>query len=125
MLTGRCLCGGVRYEIDGEIGSVVCCHCSQCRRANGTAFATNASVRAEHFRLVAGRDLLTEYESSPGKFRAFCARCGSPILARWAAHPAFVRLRLGTLDLDPGTRALLPVSVCSKARWLESTGELR
>src|SRR5437762_3351156 len=74
MLTGRCLCGGVRYEIDGEIGSVVCCHCSQCRRASGTAFATNASVRAEHFRLIAGQDLLTEYESSPGKFRAFRAR---------------------------------------------------
>src|SRR5205809_779691 len=100
MLTGRCLCGGVRYEIDGEIGSVVCCHCSQCRRASGAAFATNASVRAEHFRLIAGRDLLTEYESSPGKFRAFCARCGSPILSRWTAHPDFVRIRLGTLGAE-------------------------
>ena len=124
MLTGRCLCGGVRYEIDGEIGSVVYCHCSQCRRASGTAFATNASVRAEHFRLVAGRDLVTEYESSPGKFRAFCARCGSPILARWAAHPDFVRIRLGTLDDDPGTRPLLHVWVGSKAPWFEITDEL-
>src|SRR5207247_6027711 len=124
MLTGGCLCGGARYEIDGEIGSATYCHCSQCRRASGTAFATNASVRAEHFRLVAGRDLLTEYESSPGKFRAFCARCGSPILARWAAHPDFVRIRLGTLDDDPGTRPLLHVWVGSKAPWFEITDEL-
>src|SRR6266566_3613601 len=104
MLTGRCLCGGARYEIDGEIGSATYCHCSQCRRASGTAFATNASVRAEHFRLVAGRDLLTEYESSPEKLRAFCARCGSPVLSRWAAHPDFVRIRLGTLGDDPRSR---------------------
>jgi len=114
----------VRYEIDGEIGSVSYCHCSQCRRASGTAFATNASVRAERFRLVAGRDLVTEYESSPGKFRAFCARCGSPILARWAAHPDFVRIRLGTLDADPGSRPLLHVWVGSKAPWFEITDEL-
>src|SRR5206468_2711485 len=78
----------------------------------------------EHFRLVAGRDLVTEYESSPGKFRAFCARCGSPILARWAAHPDFVRIRLGTLDDDPGTRPLLHVWVGSKAPWFEITDEL-
>ena len=112
------------WVIDGEIGSVACCHCSQCRRASGTAFATNASVRAEHFRLIAGRDLLTEYESSPGKFRAFCARCGSPILSRWTAHPDFVRIRLGTLDDDPGSRPLLHVWVGSKAPWFEITDEL-
>ena len=124
MLTGRCLCAGVRYEIDGEIGSVVCCHCSQCRHASGTAFATNASVRAEHFRLVAGHGLLKDYESSPGKFRAFCARCGSPILSRWAAHPDFVRIRLGSLNDDPGSRPLLHVWVGSKAPWFEITDAL-
>jgi hypothetical protein len=119
MLTGRCLCGGVHYEIDGEIGSVTFCHCSQCRRANGTAFATNASVPAENFRLAVGRELVTEYESSPGKFRVFCSRCGSPILARWGAHPEFVRIRLGTLEGDPGCRPLMHVWVGSKAPWFE------
>lgn len=42
MLTGACLCGGVRYEIDGKIGPVGHCHCLTCRKAQGGAFVTNA-----------------------------------------------------------------------------------
>jgi hypothetical protein len=49
MITGKCLCGKVRYEINGRLGPVVYCHCSMCRRATGSAFATNASVRANEF----------------------------------------------------------------------------
>jgi len=119
MLTGGCLCGGVRFEIDGALGPVIHCHCSQCRRATGTAFATNASVRASAFRLRAGAELVREYESSPGKLRAFCGRCGSPLYARMEAWPALRRIRLGALDGDPGRRPEAHVHVASKAVWFE------
>jgi hypothetical protein len=56
MITGKCLCGKVRYEINGRLGPVVYCHCSMCRRATGSAFVTNASVRANEFRVVAGSE---------------------------------------------------------------------
>jgi hypothetical protein len=124
MMTGGCLCGGVRYEIDGEIGAIVYCHCSQCRRANGTAFATNGGVEAKRFRLVAGEELLTTFESSPGKLRCFCSRCGSPMLSRLVSQPDFVRIRLGTLDGDPGARPVLHVWTGSKAPWFEITDDL-
>ena len=117
MLTGRCLCDGVRFRIAGEIGSPSFCHCSQCRRASGSAFATNAGVPTAQFQLTAGGDLLREYESSPGQFRAFCSRCGSPIYSRRRDHPEFRRIRLGSLDEDPGVRPLLHVWVGSKAPW--------
>ena len=42
MLTGSCLCGGVRYAIDGELGAVTNCHCSLCRKMSGSAFASGA-----------------------------------------------------------------------------------
>jgi hypothetical protein len=71
MKSGRCLCGTVRYEVTGAIGPIVFCHCSQCRRAQGSAFGTNAELNAGDFALVAGADRITEYESSPGKIRAF------------------------------------------------------
>jgi hypothetical protein len=49
MLTGRCLCGTVRYEVTGDLGPIAFCHCVECRRASGSAFAANANVaRAEH-----------------------------------------------------------------------------
>ena len=93
MITGRCLCEGVRFEISGEIGSPSLCHCSLCRHASGSAFAVNAGVASAAFRVTAGPDLIREYESSPGHFRAFCSRCGSPLYSRMHAHPDFRRIR--------------------------------
>ena len=52
MLRGSCLCGGIVYEIDALLGPGIYCHCSQCRKASGTAFATNASVPTTAFRMV-------------------------------------------------------------------------
>ena len=69
MLHGSCLCGGVRYEISGELGPSLHCHCGQCRKASGASFATNASVSSESFRFLSGESLLTRFESSPGQFR--------------------------------------------------------
>ena len=117
MLTGGCLCGGVRYEIAGALGPVILCHCSQCRRASGSAFAANASVRADAFRLLVGTELVREFEATPGKFRAFCGRCGSPVYARMDAWPGLRRVRLGTLDGDPGARPQAHLHVASKAPW--------
>jgi hypothetical protein len=123
-LTGRCLCGAVAFRITGPLGPVVYCHCSQCRRATGTAFAANANVARSALAFLSGADGLTEYESSPGKFRAFCSRCGSPIYSRTDADPAHVRIRLGTLDQDPGARAVLHIWVAAKAPWYDITDSL-
>ena len=119
MLSGRCLCGTVRFEIDGQLGPAIFCHCSQCRRASGTAFATNAPVRARYLRFVAGREAITEYPSSTGKLRAFCSRCGSPVYSRAEATAQLVSVRCGTLDGDPGIRPSTHIWVGSKAEWFE------
>ena len=64
---GSCLCGAIRYEVSGAIGPMVYCHCSMCRKASGSSFATNAPVDAAGFRFTAGEDRLGRYESSPGR----------------------------------------------------------
>ena len=117
MLDGGCLCGGVRFRITGKLGPVGFCHCKQCQRASGSAFAANAPVRTRYLELSSGSDLLKEYESSPGKFRAFCGRCGSPIYSRRDSEPELRRIRLGSLDSDPERRPLGHVWVRSKAPW--------
>jgi len=124
MLDGKCLCGGVRLRITGKLGPAAICHCTQCRKASGSAFACNASVRSKYLRFEAGRELIREFESSPGKLRAFCSRCGSPIYSRVISDPDTFRLRLGMLDGDPGRRPLAHVWVSSKARWFEITDAL-
>ncbi len=124
MLTGRCLCGRIAYEVDGKLGPVTFCHCETCRRAQGGAFVVAAPVRRKYFRLVSGADVITEYESSPGKYRGFCRVCGSPIWSRRPSDPEIVRLRLGTLDGDPGRRPAAHVFVALKAPWFEITDGL-
>jgi hypothetical protein len=134
-LTGGCLCGRVQYRIDraglggaspdGKLfGPVANCHCTMCRKAQGGAFGTNASVSTERFALVQGADAITEYESSPGKLRCFCRVCGSPIYSRRRDDPAHVRVRFGTLNEDPGVRAQFHACVDSKAPWFEITDDL-
>lgn len=122
--TGSCLCGGVRYAIDGPLESILHCHCSMCRKWHGSAFRTRAGVRAGVFRWVQGEELLSRYESSPGTTRTFCRVCGSKLVSLCADAPEMLGLALGTLDTDPGARPVCHVFVSSKAPWFDITDAL-
>lgn len=124
MITGRCLCGTVRYRISAAPLAMYHCHCSQCRRASGSSFATNILVDSEHFALTAGQETLASFESSPGKRRHFCSRCGSPIFSAADATPQLRSLRSGTLDVDPGIRPSGHIHVASKSPWFEIHDDL-
>jgi hypothetical protein len=119
MIEGSCLCGGVAYEARGPLLTMACCHCVQCRKASGAEFATNASVDSETFEIKRGAELLVHYESSPGKYRVFCGRCGSPLFKRDDANPHLIRLRLGAVDTVIEQRPLAHVFVSEKVAWTE------
>ncbi|MDE2486055.1 MAG: GFA family protein [Alphaproteobacteria bacterium] len=97
MLTGSCLCGRTAYEVDADLDVIAHCHCESCRKAHGSAFSSIASVPRDRFRWVRGEAALSAYESSPGKIRRFCSKCGSQLIAERAGQPN-VMLRLGCLD---------------------------
>lgn len=124
MHQGSCLCGAVQYEISGALGPIVFCHCRQCRKSQGSAFAVNAPVQASQFRLLAGGEVLTEYESSPGKKRVFCKICGSPILSKRDSAPDVLRLRIGGLDGEISERPTAHIFAASNAAWFEITDTL-
>jgi len=116
-VTGACLCGGVAFDIEGELAPVQVCHCAQCRKAQGGPFATNIPVAAGRFRLLRGAPLLAAYESSPGKQRVFCSRCGSPVYSRRASMPGVLRVRAGLLDGDPPLRLAWHAHTASRCAW--------
>jgi hypothetical protein len=107
----------VRYEIDGDLGEFGCCHCRSCRKASGSAYAANAPVERARFRLLSGDATLREYESSPGKLRAFCSACGSPIYAYLTASADVLRIRLGSLDTPFAGEPRAHTWVSEKAAW--------
>ena len=117
MHTGSCLCGGVRFRIDAALAPIKACHCKQCRKAQGTPFATNTPVSSDAFQLVKGAELLDAFESSPGKQRVFCRVCGSPVYSKRESLPDIFRVRAGLID---GTLAVDLVAHCYtayKANW--------
>lgn len=124
MVTGRCLCGGIRFEVDEPLEPIQVCHCGQCRKAQGTAFATNIPVQEAHFRLLAGAELLTRFSSSPGKQRCFCSRCGSPIYSCHEQLPGVLRIRAGVLDGELATRMQAHFYTAHKANWFEINDDL-
>lgn len=121
---GRCLCGGVSYEIRGPLTGLLNCHCSDCRKAHGAAFRTRASVQTKDFVWICGQNLLTRYESKPGEFRTFCRVCGSPLLTEFTDHPEEYGFALGTLDTDPGIEPECHVWVSEGAAWHKLTDAL-
>lgn len=123
MHKGSCLCGAVKYEINGEPGPVMFCHCSKCRKANGSAFNAASLVNTADLRIVSGRDHLAEFESGAGVWRVFCKTCGSPLYSRREATPESVRLRIGTLDTPLKGKPAAHIFVGSKAEWFDICGD--
>lgn len=121
---GGCLCGEVRFEITGEIQDIVYCHCSQCRKAQGSAYATNGNVDVKAFKFISGERELTGYKSSPGQTKYFCKHCGSPIISKSKSSPDKVRVRLGTIETDISERPGAHIFASSKANWEEIEGSL-
>jgi len=117
MYTGSCLCGGVAFEIDGELEPIQVCHCGQCRKAQGAPFATNIPVAAGAFRLLRGADLLSSFAASPGKQRVFCRECGAPIYSCHERKPGVLRIRAGLLNEPLATRPAFHIYTDSACNW--------
>lgn len=117
MFTGSCLCGGVQFRIEGELEPIQVCHCSQCRKAQGAPFATNTPVSTAAFHLVSGAELLTSFESSPGKERVFCGKCGSPIYSKKDTIPGVFRIRAGLINEPLSAKPVAHFYTGSKANW--------
>jgi hypothetical protein len=124
-IRGSCLCGAIKYQVEQDgFGKVVNCHCSMCRKATGAAFRTRVAVATTAFQWLAGEELLSRYESSPGEARTFCSVCGATLPTFFRDRPNTIGLPLGTLDDDPGVRPSAHVYTGSKAPWFEITDEL-
>lgn len=121
---GGCLCGAVKFEITGPLDAIQICHCGQCRKAQGSAFGANIPVRLDQVHFLAGRRGVREYESSPGKLRAFCTTCGSPVYSRRPDTPDMLRIRAGTLDAPVDSRPVAHFHAASKADWFSITDAL-
>ncbi len=123
MIQGDCECGLISFEADCEISDFSHCHCSQCRRLHGAAYATFAEIEAARFRYLSGEDQVKVYKSSPGTDRVSCSNCGSNILVTTKSHPQYVYLSMSSVNGDPAHPPAYHAFVGSKAPWHEITDD--
>lgn len=93
---GGCLCGAIRYEIEGEPLQVVNCHCVMCRRHSGAPFLTYAAFPISNVKFLSGTP--KSYRSSEAAIRRHCDNCGSPIDFTFDVDPSVIWLTIGSLD---------------------------
>ena len=122
-LRASCLCGGVRYTLSAPVDTLTICHCHQCRRANGSAFHTVLVAPIDSVAFERS-PTITEYRSSPGKVRAFCAGCGAPVYSRRDDLPDLYRLRAGLIDDLPEPSGLRQQHRADAWPWLDRVAAL-
>ena len=123
-LTGSCLCGAVRFTVNGPLGVALNCQCGMCRKAHSAAYRSRVGVAKRDFAWSAGEELVTWYESSPTTRRGFCSRCGSRLVSEFTDDPESLGVPLALFDSDPGVRPQMHIHVASKAPWHEICDDL-
>ena len=118
---GSCLCGAVHYQIRSRPKALSHCHCRQCRKSHGAAFASYGSVLRENLQVVQGVEAIKSYQSSEAVSRQFCLHCGSSLF--WSHQQGefadWISVALGTLDTTFTTEKQKHVEVTSKAPWFD------
>ncbi len=115
-LAGGCLCGAIRFRINGEPMAVSHCHCTYCRRATGAPFITWITLPAAAYTLSAGTPAF--YHSTDTVRRGFCGACGTTLSYGSNDHADEVDVSAAALD-DP--EAVMPddhLWVGSQLSWV-------
>jgi|SRR5471030_905029 len=118
---GSCLCGAVKYHLLSRPKALSHCHCSQCRKSHGAAFASYGSVLRADLHLLQGADDIKSYRSSESVLRQFCGQCGSSLF--WSREQGeyadWISIALGSLDTAFTSDKQQHIQVASKASWYE------
>lgn len=116
MHRGSCLCGAVRFEIQGPLHPPDACHCTQCRRISGHIWAST-DVADDDLR-IEGADRLTWYASSEKVRRGFCSTCGSALFWKPLARDK-TAVAMGAIDGATGTRLAMHIFVADKGDYYD------
>jgi hypothetical protein len=95
-MEGGCLCGAIRYQLDGQPRRITNCHCLHCRRSCGAPFVTWIELHPSDFKVVSGRP--SQYESRPQVTRQFCGTCGTQLTYQHAEEPDTIDVTACSLD---------------------------
>jgi hypothetical protein len=117
-LNGSCLCGDVRYSVEERFEAFYLCHCEQCRKVTGSAFASNILTSADNIEWLSGEDKIVNYQDKTRDFsKAFCGICGAgvPYVNRKKTH---LVIPAGSLNNAPSSSPKANLFKSESPCWL-------
>ena len=117
--SGGCLCGAIRYESRAEPLFSINCHCRDCQRTTGTAYAPVLAVPRDGLSISQGEPTYYTSQSDSGETvsRGFCPECGSGIFSELSANPDIVGLKAASLDDPSWFRPTVDIYTDSAQPW--------
>ena len=120
MKTGSCVCGAVRYTVNGPLRAVTACHCTQCRKETGSFYMSTEAADADLH--VAPSAALKWYRSSHFAQRSFCGTCGGNLF--WKADGSDrTSITAGTLDGATGLAIAKHIFCADKGDYYDIAGD--
>ena len=118
---GGCLCGTVRYAVEGGPRETVHCHCRMCQKASGAPFVTWVTFAPKEALTYTGEPPAIHHSSAHAQ-REFCGRCGSQLAFRGDRLPGIV-ITVATLDDPSWPKPLANTWAGSRLAWLHGFDE--
>ena len=118
--TGGCLCGNVRYRVEGDSIWAGYCHCASCRRFSRRV-NNWLGIRDIDFVFTQGQPA---HYLDGGVSRGFCRDCGSSLTYASTRFSDYVQLHLETLDNPEVVVPEAHVHCAEKVAWFEVADEL-
>jgi len=118
--SGSCLCGEVRFEIEGEFERFYLCHCEYCRKDTGSAHAANLFSSTAVLKWLSGADSVSQFDLPATRHsRSFCRICGSALPIMQMKGELLV-VPAGSLNCEVLIRPSAHIFGSSRASWDDS-----
>ncbi|MCB1616648.1 MAG: GFA family protein [Pseudomonadales bacterium] len=115
-LSASCLCGTVKMTLDDDFDYAGYCHCKECQKISGSAFAAFGGINKNKLQIIEGGQTIGYYYKSEKSRCAFCSVCGSSLFTE-KTHWDITNLRLGLLDNTPSKTPDFHIYMASAAPW--------
>jgi hypothetical protein len=125
-IKGHCACGKVSYESSADPAFTGVCHCKDCQRQTGSAFAVVIGIPSASLAVHGDMKTVTGTgDSGKGTTRKFCPDCGSTILSEVELMPGVSMVRAGTLDDTSWVKPGMQIYCDSAQSWVSLGGEMQ
>ncbi|MEM7462648.1 MAG: GFA family protein [Pseudomonadota bacterium] len=126
MLKGKCGCGAVTYRLKEAPMYVHCCHCTDCQKQTGTAFALNGIIETENVECDGPtREEQLETASGKGQIITRCTKCGVAVFSNYLAREGKLRhIRIGTLEEPGRCPPDIHIFTSSKMPWVNLSSDV-